>query len=846
MKINRLFSYLFIAATVLGVGSCVKDPTPEEQQKQKKEQASRFWKVAGQLVNSADITDDYQDKTFEPTIGTPAAGDPLTRIVSTNSLRAAVERFNSLVDGSITAETGSYTFDDPNVGTLTWTKNADGKAWATVDVNIKQIPKLKTIVYQSPEQGNENGKFDGKSYYRFGDVVKRNYKGVEEYWICVRPCFGPEGKEKSHWVCVNTLPEDQCFEYESKNWEGHFYVPDDIGTNKEHMQGFAEFLYAITFPDEWERNVGMYSTEGFFGPDGLPFFHDFHVSNLNLHNKFFWQSVATGWKNADIFKKALNLDGGATELMESLKRDGVNLLYYDYSWWTWWDDELTLYQASYTNPTDDNKEELNLHHATYSEIVKNVNGIAKVDCRKMGSAKSDYNAFFGDNKIRWTIRHATGAELSETGDHGPQQPLSGVTQVYRYYYDRYNVTDLNGKEGPEETPDPSTAVQTQAQNAPADGSGTYMIGDVVKDEQGNRWFCIAGSPSSSMLPAEDHRATFITFDFNGVDISGDKIPGLPDDAEAAKIAAYWINTMENLTNNKDQLRYDRYPDKQRSILFDHVLEYANVDIHKVFTVMDSTFRFRSWHADHTRLDYENSQSKPYIFNIAVDDGSQGKQALLRVLFDDTEAGNKRAACLDSLGKKHQDMRIRYYKHYQTYDPSRIRDLTAGERSLEMTKYQLPWPMTGDRLYLQDVTSQALVDRHAHDDKWARLPLVKGENIPSEMRPKRTTAESSVKPRDYIGIYGRNGILPQEHMFNETVLFFRVMYVDDPGTSKTPPLVSKDGRKLTIVHLLDDKSAYTGVMQTCWAWSYQTYSKQEGLVTMDNEPYKLPEIQGAVY
>ena len=442
---------LIPVALIMGTVSCNKVLTPEEQQKQKAEKASKFWDVVGQLVSTFDITSDYEGKYFEPTIGTPSPSDPLTRVVSTNSMRAAVERFNNLTGSNITTNTPTSTWSDPEVGTLTWNKTTDGTSWATVDVNIPQLPRLRKIVYQSAEQGNDNGSFDGKAYYRFGDVVMRRVNDKEEYWICVRPCFGKEDKEKSHWVCVNYLPEGDggnVFQYDSKDWTGHFYLPTDVGTNNEHMQNFAELLYAICYPDEWETNVSNYSTEGFLGPDGLPFFHDFHRSNLKYHNKFFWQNVQDAWINNSIDKKALNLTS-LDAIKKSIKSDGVNLLHSGYSWWTWWSNNLELYQTSYTNGSTN--EEKNLHHSEYKAIEKDVKGIAKIDCRKMGSNLDDYKAFFGDSKIRWVIRHAEGDDLSVNGEHGAQLPLTGVTEVYRYYRDVYTVNDLNGVEGPEES-----------------------------------------------------------------------------------------------------------------------------------------------------------------------------------------------------------------------------------------------------------------------------------------------------------------------------------------------------------------------------------------------------------
>ena len=445
------FFATIIASLSLCAVSCDKGLSPEDEQKQKAEKSSKFWDVVGQLVSPFDITSDYEGKYFEPTVGTPSASDPLTRVVSTNSMRTAVDRFNNLAGSGITTNTQTTTWSDPDVGTLTWNKTSDGTSWASVDVNIPQVPRLQRIVYQSAEQGNDNGYFDGKAYYRFGDVVKRTVGGKDEYWICVRPCFGKEDKEKSHWVCVNCLPEGDngnVFQYNSKDWVGQFWLPTGVGTNNEQMQNFAELLYAICFPDEWESNVNTYSTEGFFGPDGLPFFHDFHRSNLKYHNRYFWQNVQDAWAQKDIYRLALNLNG-LDDIKNTLKTDGVNLLHKGYSWWTWWDNDLELYQTSYTNGSSN--EEKNLHHSEYKAIEKNVKGIAKIDCRKMGSNKADYNDFFGDSKLRWVIRHAEGDDLSVNGEHGPQQPLTGVTEVYRYYKDVYNVTNLNETEGPEET-----------------------------------------------------------------------------------------------------------------------------------------------------------------------------------------------------------------------------------------------------------------------------------------------------------------------------------------------------------------------------------------------------------
>ena len=179
---RRVVLFAAIASCIpLCIVSCDKGLSPNEQQKQKKEKASRFWEVVGQLVSPFDITTDYEGKYFEPTLGTPSPADPLTRIVSTNSLRAAVDRFNNLTGADITTSTSTHTWNNKDVGSLTWNKTTDGSSWATVDVNIPQVPRLRRIVYQSKEQGNENGSFDGKAYYLVV-MLDREHGGKETFF----------------------------------------------------------------------------------------------------------------------------------------------------------------------------------------------------------------------------------------------------------------------------------------------------------------------------------------------------------------------------------------------------------------------------------------------------------------------------------------------------------------------------------------------------------------------------------------------------------------------------------------------------------------------------------------
>lgn len=271
------------------ITSCSDDndePTPEPREQEEAENSATFWNVVGQLIDPDDYTADYDGKTFEPTIGEPDATNPLVRLVAVNDMATAAYRFAQLVDAKVDENTASYEYKNDAVGTLNYTKTNDGRSLATVDVNIRQMPKLQQIIYRNGDQLGENGSFEGAAYYRFGDVVsKMNKEGKEERWICVRPAFGPEKKEDSHWVCIDNLYSSNLQD-KSKNgmtWK----VPTKLGVNKEHMRNLAELIFALLYPSEWAANLQ--------NDPKLTVFHDFSHKNLKYHTAAYWQKVCQEW-----------------------------------------------------------------------------------------------------------------------------------------------------------------------------------------------------------------------------------------------------------------------------------------------------------------------------------------------------------------------------------------------------------------------------------------------------------------------------------------------------------------------------------------------------------------------
>ena len=823
-----------VLVIVLGMESCVDNidnnakpsDNPQEQQAQAEQQAKaeKFWAVVSHLVDVDDYTDDYADMTFEPVYGLEGS-EAGTRYVYTNDLATAAARFADLVEQEgIDETTEKYTYDDPDVGKLVYTKGS-GRFLATVDVSIKQIPSLKKIVYVPGAYAN--GSFRGRAYYRFGDVVSRkniNYDNQEftEYWICVRPSFGPESKGDSHWVCLSELPKNNVWHYHSDTNDLDYWLPTGLGTNEEHMQNLAEMLFAIYFPEEWEENVTDYCNS----KHGLKMFHDFDPGKIEYHNQHFWKNVQNEWRDKNILENVLHYHQGEDAFRQMLKGAGLHLFYKGYSWWTKTSWTCTVYEANYKDGGDYNpNKEKNMHRAILKAYPHDMQEKG-IDCRKMGPETwNNYKAYVYGDQPRWTIRHATGKELMLQGSkYDKQEPIDGVKEVYRYYHHVKPTTNYRDEE-PEKTEEGVVVEHAEA------GCGTYMIGDVVKDKYGNRWFCLNGSPACSLLPgSKDSLATFISFDFYEVNTKGNTIPGLPTAEEIPELA-YRLDVFSYLI-------YTTLGYKANDLgpIGRHILKYANVSLDKILTVVDSTLTFTA------KGSKWNSRSDAIIINFAYNDGSIYRQAVCRAIFDNTQSGSQRSDCVGISGKTYNYFRYLAYLHYLTFDVTKMKEATDDVKGLGIPDWCRNWPLTDEKMYLQDMADQDMVNRYAKYDKWATLPLAVGAGAPGPRRQARTQAEQSAKPSEYIGRYGSDDT-PKTNMFNEPVCFFRVMKVKDTGGKKAN-LVSTDGRKLSIVHLQNNADAYAGHSQCSWANHYCSNASKSFF--LDDKPYPIPLIEGLEY
>ena len=459
MKKN--FYFLLMAVLVCGlslsVTSCKDDdkdngPSEEELEQQALEQQDLDNARIAILDQLADLDEvessevDLLSQQFEPVIGVPAENDEAIRYVYTNTMEAAAERFADLVGAEIDENTPSYTWTDEKMGTMRYTKGNGTTAWAEVDVDIKQVRPFTKIIYCTPEMLGENKAFKGRAYYRFGDVVRRyvqedKFRTVAEYWVCVRPAFGPEKKEDSHWACINVLPMKNIYTFSEL---GTMYFPTKLGESKEHMQNLAEMVYAILNPTTWASNI-LLNVDN----KKMKMFGDFNKNNLKYHNEYFWRNVSNAWDNTEINIGDATYDiwGVVFESEKQYVAEEVNnsaygmkLLYKGYSW-VKKKKVIHLWQANYTSGNGVNS---NMHKATFTEprCDLTTKSAWRLDFRKTGGYQTYYLSFFnqgesrGDNMMRWCVRFATGKELANKKWNGNvKEAIPGVDEIYRYYRD---------------------------------------------------------------------------------------------------------------------------------------------------------------------------------------------------------------------------------------------------------------------------------------------------------------------------------------------------------------------------------------------------------------------------
>ena len=768
---------------VTGVVSCKENDTDNGGSNEsdvpliENEQEALGWRLISMLTDEGTAPSGWQDKTFEPTIGKAVDGDPYTRVVSTNDVDAAAARFAELADNpaGFSEVMSAYSYSVEGIGKLTYKRGSETESYlAQVDVDLKQVPHLKKILYQTPAQQGNNATVTGTAYYRFGDVVKDS---EGSYWVCVRPSFGPEGKGDSHWISVSMpLPKKNIYEYHGNN--NDYYLPTGLGESVEHMQNLCEMLYAMLYPTQWNHNLASSPRPKMF--------HDFSYGNYKYHNVYFWKVVENTWSKQNLYQTVFNCT--KEQLMAAMDdtNKGLNFVYSGKSWPYGW--EGGVYHAQFTNGSG---KESNMHKLQKSTVKKNLKNMP-IDFRQ----QVDQRLFDNDGRLRFVLRYKTGKQLSDNGRYDPKTAISGATDVY--VYNKVHHVEL--------TDDPEVLAADDFKDGALDGfygDSYYRIGDVVKDEDGALWFCVQhaglydetirevykeyGEDADRVLNEEHVRIWPSQYSWF-VSLTPESSKGkslfegnsqyyytnLPTFEQAKTIASYFSYILQDGPWGK------RGDNSGLGRVYQHIKNYAKVDLAKVVVRRDSLFDA-----------FTNGQQKNHIQNIFVNlaysdatHAAKKKQGYLRFLID---------CCVseyDENGNPRPGTRLNCNKLQDAY--------TTGNYTTKM--------------FLQDLTDAGMVKQYAYD-QWVTLPwYTYGNAFAGQKTDKaldiymhesiRTDSYSSISPEmylwdpqkmDYAGSY--------TSMYNEPIAMVRVMKVKDRGTK---PTHTGNGKKILAEYLCDNE------------------------------------------
>ena len=475
-----------------------------------------------------------------------------------------------------------------------------------------------------------------------------------------------------------------------------------------------------------------------------------------------------------------------------------------------------MYQWQFKNG-DGSKS--NLHDMKYSVVKKTGNALEEARLNYDNQYNDNHwvnEAFFGDLNPRFVIRIATGKELAGQ-DPGPRFSLATNTN---------NITDtfvFNKVHNVTISPniDPKVFTEADLNNNGDEGyeHGLYQPGDVLEDTMGDKWMCIFGAACDNVHGFTDRTAWFVSFDR----IQRGNIVKEEDLMEMAH--RFTFGVYHSMTD-----REDSYGFKGAGQLgqWQTAYDYAGIDMSKMWVHRDTTWTFTA-----DGKTYNSKADKNLMTNI-VYVGDDGKLKLLRCIADNSQGGSERTAAKGPSGKAYDTPKMRFYKHYETFDPSQMEPLNDDENALNMTMWLKPWAITDDEMRFEDLSNQAKVDQYAANDKWVTLPL----HGTTERQKPKTSANNSVygraqyeydtKTKDFY-TPGLTGI------FKEPVLIMRLMKVTDNGGT-TPNLTAQDGTKLTVVKLVENPYLYNNNLVPMINWMLRN-NYQQSLIFLDNKPYQ---------
>ncbi len=264
------------------------------------EQADKYnalLRLMSAVADADSLPDNWNADGFslEPTIGKQASDDnAFVRLVPTRSAEEADRQFRCMIGDAITGKATDGEWSQEGIGSLKFKVQNQADLYATIDVDVKQLPHLTQIRFVPASALGDNGWLTKikSTYYQFGDVIKQTINGTDTYWVCVRPCSVEGNLGKSHWCTFQLQPEKTSeANYKQLGTQGdNLTLPTKLcskeADGQKMTQNFFNVLRVIANPDAYKGASGIddITTKEFAYDDAR------NISNLWKRNEI-WDKV---------------------------------------------------------------------------------------------------------------------------------------------------------------------------------------------------------------------------------------------------------------------------------------------------------------------------------------------------------------------------------------------------------------------------------------------------------------------------------------------------------------------------------------------------------------------------
>ncbi len=375
-------------------------------------------RLLGALADVDSLPDAWSTYTVEPTVGVVKdAAEPHVRYLVVPNAAEAYRTYCSYVGAGFSDEAKNDEWKVDSIGSLRFEVNNQADLYATLKVNVQQLPTLEELRFVPSTAIGDNGIKPAGMYYRFGDVIKQTKDDKVSYYVCVRPCSKEQDLRKTHWATL------QVYDDNFKELGDRLTLPTKLCAKQDEGARMVQNYFNVLRIAHEASNYNLDKGLDKITKNEFPEKEAIAMHNLwEMENT--WDELPYGFEIED--------NNQGTILRNLIKEaQQLNAFYHGYSsvWWPGKGD-YRVYQLRLTSSVGSNLYDK--AEASTPWLKKRTSDNFSTDFkafRDIPNAKNVYIDFYDENNYQnhFVVKTQTGAELlGQSGvDPAPEKSFVG-------------------------------------------------------------------------------------------------------------------------------------------------------------------------------------------------------------------------------------------------------------------------------------------------------------------------------------------------------------------------------------------------------------------------------------